>query len=145
MIRFLQNNREASVAIIIVMLLAILAISDPSYLKVETLLSIYSNSLTLFVLAIGATMVMATRGLDVSVGSIMGLAAAIAGVCMNDGLGIVPAIGIALFVGLLCGLFNGFNGGHSSGACHCGNAGYAGFLPWLRTFDHGRQLDRRSA
>ena len=108
MIRFLQNNREASVAIIIVMLLAVLAISDPSYLKIETLLSIYSNSLTLFVLAIGATMVMATRGLDVSVGSIMGLSAAIAGVCMNDGLGIVPSIGIALFVGLICGLFNGF-------------------------------------
>nr|WP_319390658.1 autoinducer 2 ABC transporter permease LsrC [uncultured Cohaesibacter sp.] len=108
MIRFLQNNREASVAIIIVMLLAILAISDPSYLRVETLLSIYSNSLTLFVLAIGATMVMATRGLDVSVGSIMGLSAAIAGVCMNDGFGIVPSIGIALLVGLCCGLFNGF-------------------------------------
>ena len=108
MIRFLQNNREASVAIIIVLLLAILAISDPSYLRFETLLSIYSNSLTLFVLAIGATMVMATRGLDVSVGSIMGLSAAIAGVCMNDGLGMMASIGIALFVGLCCGLFNGF-------------------------------------
>ena len=99
MIRFLQNNREASVAIIIVMLLAVLAISDPSYLKIETLLSIYSNSLTLFVLAIGATMVMATRGLDVSVGSIMGLSAAIAGVCMMMASALFPPSALLCLLG----------------------------------------------
>ncbi|WP_210200570.1 autoinducer 2 ABC transporter permease LsrC [Cohaesibacter celericrescens] len=108
LIRFLQSNREASVAIIILLLFVVLGIVDSSYLSVETVISIYNNSLTLFVLAIGATMVMATRGLDVSVGSIMGLAAAIGGICMNAGLGIPLSIFIALLVGLACGLFNGF-------------------------------------
>lgn len=107
LIRFLQSNREASVAIIIVLLLAFLGIVDSSYLTVDTIVSIYNNALTLFVLAIGATMVMATRGLDVSVGSIMGLAAAIAGVCMNAGISVPLSILIALLVGLACGLFNG--------------------------------------
>ena len=96
LIRFLQNNREASVAIIIVLLLTVLGMVDSSYLSFETVASIYSNSLTLFVVAIGATMVMATRGLDVSVGSIMGLSAAIAGIFMNAHYGIPLSILIAL-------------------------------------------------
>ncbi len=107
MIRFLQNNRETSVALIILLLFVILGVVDPSYLSFETVKSIYNNSLILLVVAIGATLVMATRGLDVSIGSIMGLSAAIAGILMNANWGIAASIGIALLVGLLCGVFNG--------------------------------------
>ena len=70
-IRFLQRHREASVALIIVFLFAILGLVDRTYLSLDTVLLVYGNSLILFVLAIGATMVMATHGLDVSVGSII--------------------------------------------------------------------------
>ncbi|MDD7908837.1 MULTISPECIES: autoinducer 2 ABC transporter permease LsrC [Pseudovibrio] len=108
LIRFLQTNREASVAVIILLLFVVLGVVDTSYLSFETVLSIYNNSLILLVIAIGATLVMATRGLDVSIGSIMGLSAAVAGILMNGQFGIGPSIAIALFVGLLCGLFNGF-------------------------------------
>jgi len=106
-IRFLQRNREASVALIIVLLFAVLGLVDRSYLSFDTVLLVYGNSLILFVLAIGATMVMATHGLDVSVGSIMGLAAVVAGLLMNAGWSIPAAIFIALLVGLACGLVNG--------------------------------------
>ena len=108
LIRFLQTNREMSVGIIILLLFAILTTVDISYLSFETVGSIYNNSLTLLVVAVGATLVMATRGLDVSVGSIMGLSAAVAGILMNGHFGIGPSIAIALLVGLGCGLFNGF-------------------------------------
>ncbi len=108
LIRFLQNNREASVGIIIILLFAVLGMVDVSYLSFETVLSIYNNSLILFVVAMGATLVMATRGLDVSIGSIMGLSAAIAGILMNADYGIGTSIAAALLVGLVCGLFNGF-------------------------------------
>lgn len=106
-IRFLQRNREASVALIIILLFAVLGLVDHSYLSIDTVALVYGNSLILFVLAIGATMVMATHGLDVSVGSIMGLAAVVAGLLMNAGWAIPSAIFVALLVGLLCGLFNG--------------------------------------
>lgn len=106
-IRFLQRHREASVALIIVFLFAILGLVDRTYLSLDTVLLVYGNSLILFVLAIGATMVMATHGLDVSVGSIMGLAAVVAGLLMNAGWGIPASIGVSLLIGLVCGLFNG--------------------------------------
>ncbi|OKL43397.1 autoinducer 2 ABC transporter permease LsrC [Pseudovibrio exalbescens] len=108
LIRFLQNNREASVAAIILILFVLLGLVDTSYLSFDTVVSIYNNSLILVVIAIGSTLVMATRGLDVSIGSIMGLSAAIAGILMNGGYGIGLSVAVALFVGLLCGLFNGF-------------------------------------
>jgi AI-2 transport system permease protein len=106
-IRFLQRNREASVALIIILLFAVLGLVDHSYLSIDTVALVYGNSLILFVLAIGATMVMATHGLDVSVGSIMGLAAVVAGLLMNAGWAVPSAIFVALLVGLVCGLFNG--------------------------------------
>ncbi|MDR3496002.1 MAG: autoinducer 2 ABC transporter permease LsrC [Ancalomicrobiaceae bacterium] len=106
-IRFLQCHREASVALIILALFAGLGLVDPTYLSVDTFLLVYGNSLILFVVAVGATMVMATHGLDVSIGSIMGLAAAIAGILMNHHYGVAVSIGAALLAGLACGLFNG--------------------------------------
>lgn len=104
-IRFLQRHREASVSADHRPVVRDPRFVDRSYLSFDTVLLVYGNSLILFVLAIGATMVMATHGLDVSVGSIMGLAA-VSGLLMNAGWSI-PAIGVALLVGLVCGLING--------------------------------------
>ncbi len=106
--RLMRSNREAFVAAIIVILFLALGFVDTSYLSLQTVHSVFNNSLILIVIAIGATMVMATRGLDVSVGSIMGLSAVITGILMNAGYSIPTSILIALLCGLACGLFNGY-------------------------------------
>ena len=106
--RLLRDNRELSVALIIVVLFLILGFRDSSYLSLATVHSVFNNSLILIVIAIGATMVMATRGLDVSVGSVMGLAAAVSGILMNAGHSIAVGILAGLACGLACGLFNGY-------------------------------------
>jgi simple sugar transport system permease protein/ribose transport system permease protein len=55
--------------------------------------------------AVGMTLVIATGGIDLSVGSVMAVAGAVAAVQL--GLGMAPAIAIALVAALLVGFLNG--------------------------------------
>lgn len=55
--------------------------------------------------AVGMTLVIATGGIDLSVGAVMAIASAVA--ASSFGLGLVPAVLLALGVGLGAGAFNG--------------------------------------
>ncbi|TNC68259.1 ABC transporter permease [Rubellimicrobium roseum] len=59
-------------------------------------------------LAIGMTLVIATRGIDLSVGAVMAICGASAALAIDQGWGLGAAIPLALAAGLLCGLWNGF-------------------------------------
>ncbi|MES2433672.1 MAG: ABC transporter permease [Pseudomonadota bacterium] len=59
------------------------------------------------ILAIGMTAVIATKGVDLSVGAVMAIAGAVAAVLVTGGYSAIMAVGAALLVGLLCGLWNG--------------------------------------
>jgi ribose/xylose/arabinose/galactoside ABC-type transport system permease subunit len=58
-------------------------------------------------LAIGMSLVIATGGIDLSVGAIMAIAGATAAVLINDNIPLWQTIAAALAVGGLCGLWNG--------------------------------------
>lgn len=59
-------------------------------------------------LSIGMTLVIATRGIDLSVGAIMAICGASAAFAIDQGWGLGAALPLALGAGLLCGLWNGF-------------------------------------
>ncbi len=59
------------------------------------------------ILAIGMTAVIATKGVDLSVGAVMAIAGAVAAVLVTGGYSAMVAVAAALAVGLLCGLWNG--------------------------------------
>jgi galactofuranose transport system permease protein len=59
-------------------------------------------------LAIGMTLVIATRGIDLSVGAVMAICGATAAFAVTAGWGLGAAVLIALAAGLVCGLWNGF-------------------------------------
>lgn len=59
------------------------------------------------ILAIGMTAVIATKGVDLSVGAVMAIAGAVAAVLVTGGASAIVAVAAALLVGLLCGLWNG--------------------------------------
>ncbi|WFE76523.1 ABC transporter permease [Roseinatronobacter sp. S2] len=58
-------------------------------------------------LAIGMTLVIATRGIDLSVGAVMAICGASAAWSIDQGFGMWAALGIAGAAGLICGLWNG--------------------------------------
>ncbi|WP_241366064.1 autoinducer 2 ABC transporter permease LsrC [Klebsiella quasipneumoniae] len=103
----LFKNRELSAFIAIVALFAVLVALNPAYFSLQTLAMIFASSQILCLLALGATLVMLTRNIDVSVGSTVGLSAIAVGVALNNGYGLATAIAFALAIGALAGAFNG--------------------------------------
>lgn len=103
----LLKNRELSAFLAIVVLFAGLVALNPAYFSLQTLGMIFASSQILCLLALGATLVMLTRNIDVSVGSTVGLSAIATGVALNSGYSLMTAIAFALAIGALAGAFNG--------------------------------------
>jgi galactofuranose transport system permease protein len=71
-------------------------------------IDILMNAAPLVVVSLGMTLVIATRGIDISVGAVVAIAgAAAATVLADDPTRVVTAFGAALGVGLLAGMWNG--------------------------------------
>lgn len=62
---------------------------------------VYSSAQILILLAMGATLVMLTRNIDVSVGSITGMCAVLLGMLLNAGYSLPVACVTTLLLGLL--------------------------------------------
>ncbi|EMS8652744.1 autoinducer 2 ABC transporter permease LsrC [Klebsiella pneumoniae] len=103
----LLKNRELSAFFAIVALFVVLVALNPAYFSLQTLAMIFASSQILCLLALGATLVMLTRNIDVSVGSTVGLCAIAVGVALNNGYGLATANAFALVIGALAGAFNG--------------------------------------
>ncbi|HBW1954319.1 TPA: autoinducer 2 ABC transporter permease LsrC [Klebsiella pneumoniae] len=103
----LLKNRELSAFFAIVALFVVLVALNPAYFSLQTLAMIFASSQILCLLALGATLVMLTRNIDLSVGSTVGLCAIAVGVALNNGYGLATAIAFALAIGALAGAFNG--------------------------------------
>ena len=107
MLKLLQNNRELTALLAILALFVLLGSLDRGYIGFQTLLMIFGSGHILMLLALGATLVMLTRNIDVSVGSTTGLCAVVLGLLLNHGWGLTPALLLTLLAGMTAGLFNG--------------------------------------
>jgi ribose transport system permease protein/inositol transport system permease protein len=85
-----------------------MALLSPFFLSVSNLLNILLATATIGILAIGATFVITAGGLDLSLGSVMGLAG-VAGAYASVMLGLPAALGVAacLGAGMAAGWVNG--------------------------------------
>ena len=72
-----------------------------------SLIDVLNRGTPVAILAIGMTAVIATRGVDLSVGAVMAVSGAIAATLVVSGYSTLVAIVAALGVGLMCGLWNG--------------------------------------
>lgn len=88
-------------------LLALLAWRAPSFFELANVLSIVVGAAPLLVAAIGATLVIVTRQIDVSIGSQFSLCAVGAGIMVTAGVPIPLAILAAIVLGAVLGLTNG--------------------------------------
>ncbi|MBN9196025.1 MAG: ABC transporter permease, partial [Microbacterium sp.] len=106
----------------LVALILVNTIARPSFLSVTvrdgelygSIIDILRNSAPLMLVALGMTMVIATRGIDLSVGALMAVSGAvsltiIAGSPRPNDLGVIAvAIGAGIAVTLIFGVWNGF-------------------------------------
>jgi ribose transport system permease protein len=97
--------RKASVAIGCVALFLVFSALTTTFYQPSNLIDIMLQSSINAVIAVGMTLVIMTRGIDLSVGSVVGLSSMVAADMLshNVALGIV----VGLLVGLVCGFVNG--------------------------------------
>lgn len=100
-------RREWSAAIALVALAIALAIVAPSYFSVENLRDLFLVNLPVLVVAIGATLVILTGEIDISVGSAFAVCSVVAGVAAKAGLPAAAAGLVACAVGAALGGLNG--------------------------------------
>jgi len=72
-----------------------------------SLVDVFNRGAPVALLAIGMTLVIATKGIDLSVGAVMAIAGATAATLVNAGYPAGTALILALAAGLACGLWNG--------------------------------------
>jgi rhamnose transport system permease protein len=101
--------REIGILVALLALIAVTAIMEPRFIEADSLRNLALNASIFAILAAGQTLVIITRNVDLSVGSVLGLAAFMAGdlLSSNPGLPIPIVIGLGMLLGAGCGVLNG--------------------------------------
>jgi len=73
-----------------------------------SIIDVFNRGAPVAILAVGMTAVIATKGVDLSVGAVMAVAGAAAATLVQAGHPLGVVLAAALGIGLLCGLWNGF-------------------------------------
>ena len=100
-------RRELSVALAIAALAALLAVAAPGYFSRENLTDLFLANLPVLIVAIGATLVVLTGEIDISVGSAFAVCGVIAGLTSKAGWPIGVVLVAACLAGALLGALNG--------------------------------------
>jgi galactofuranose transport system permease protein len=112
--RLMLEPRLIGLLVALAALAALNVAITPNFLQVQTLAVNISQVATIAIVALGMTLVIATGGIDLSVGAVMAVAGALAPIIFlsdwavaNPGLGLFASIVLPLLAAALCGLFNG--------------------------------------
>jgi rhamnose transport system permease protein len=103
------RSREATLAALIVLLLAAVSLRFPSFLRASNLYDILNDTAILFMVAIGQMLVIITGGIDLSVSSGIALVGMSVGMLNQyyPGIPMAVILVISLGLGLALGAFNG--------------------------------------
>ena len=109
LIEWALRVREIGIIGALALLVTVTAILEPRFIEADSLRNLALNASIFAILAVGHTLVIITRNVDLSVGSVLGLSAFLAGDLLSKhpgmSLPLVFLLGIGL--GAACGLFNG--------------------------------------
>ncbi len=109
-VTYIFKKREFGIFLFILVLLAVFGSIEPRFFRSDNLSAILSSVGILMVVGAGQTLVIVTRNIDLSVGSTLGMAAMVMGMVAreNPNFPIAGLILIAMVVGGICGLINGY-------------------------------------
>lgn len=103
----LAGSLELRMFVLTAIVIIVLSFSSPYFMTYNNILNVLDQSVVVGIIAVGMTFVILTAGIDLSVGSIVGLT----GVAMAKAfplVGFVPGLGVGLLTGALIGFINGF-------------------------------------
>ncbi|PRY01697.1 ABC transporter permease [Allonocardiopsis opalescens] len=108
-VRRVRQVRELGILLALVLLVAVTAAANPRFLTAQSVRDLLLGATVLTILAVGQTIVIITRNVDLSVGSVLGLSAFATGslfVAFPD-LPVLVAVAAGTALGAVCGALNG--------------------------------------
>ncbi len=105
--RSLFRARETSVLFALLLVSAGIAAATPYFLTTDNLMGVFRSFSTTAMMSIGMVMVIITGGIDLSVGSVMGLSGLVTALAFQHGWPTVACLGCGVGVGMMFGLTNG--------------------------------------
>lgn len=91
----------------ILMILFFSVIAPEKFLSLNNIMLILRHSCILLIASMGMTLVILVSQVDLSIGSVMSLAAVVVSVSYQSGMGLLAAVALSLLAGLATGLVNG--------------------------------------
>jgi rhamnose transport system permease protein len=105
----LLRAREFGIALLIVIVVAVTGLHNHNFLSANSLQQLLSGAALIALLGVGETLVIVTRNVDLSVGSVLGLSAYVVGDMFRyHNVPVWAGFLIGIAVGLACGAVNGF-------------------------------------
>ena len=106
---FILRARELGIVLALVALIVVTAVVNPRFLSGQSIRDLVLAASIMIVLAVGQAVVVITRNIDLSVGSVLGLSAFAVGSLLQaaPGVPVVVALLVGLAFGAVCGLVNG--------------------------------------
>ena len=109
LVRVVSRVRELGLLIVLLLIVAIVSVQVPRFLTVSNIEQILLSVAILAIVAVGETLVVLTRNVDLSVGSIVGFTAFVAANLFKQqpGTNLLVAILLGCALGLVLGAING--------------------------------------
>lgn len=104
----IRGSQSFWVAVALIALTLVMTAVEPSFGTPQNLTNVTRNFAPFGIMALGMTLVIITGGIDLSIGSIMGLVAIVAGLLLTAHYPWYVAFAAGLLSGLACGVVNGF-------------------------------------
>ncbi len=107
MLRSWLKIRELNVLSVLLLVGILISIFSPYFLTTNNLMGVFRSFSLVAIMSIGMMLVIITGGIDLSVGSVMGLSSLVTALAFQHGAGPILAVIAGLSVGLAVGCFNG--------------------------------------
>lgn len=105
--KLVQRSSTISIFLILVVMCAIMAAVSPAFIKITNILSTARSFSAIAVAGIGVSMIIITGGIDLSIGSVYGLAGVISAMLVVSGVPLIPGILGGMLLGSVVGALNG--------------------------------------
>ncbi len=102
------NRRECTSIVFLIALYLIVGLINPTFMQSDNIMLCLNGATVYTICAIGMAFVIYTGEIDASIGATLGLSAAVVATMIRDGKSFTSAVLVAICIGLVIGLINGF-------------------------------------
>lgn len=108
LVRRMLANREAGVLLALIVLILVMSLASPYFLKPLNIFNVMRGMSTIGIMCIGVTMVIITGGIDLSVGSLLAVTGMFTARLMYSGIYPWACAALGFALGFVLGAVNGF-------------------------------------